>query len=248
MKTVDFLPARYHENDLRRKATAWRYVLVLMFGGAIGAATFGQFAIKRTVRLQLAELRAQHQAASGVKETAAMLEKELRWTEEISALYTYLRHPWPRTQLLACVARSLPESVAINELRIHQDDSRSGARSAVRTLPIVEGESKISPASRDLQELRGANDSTPTVIHIRGTARDAVELNEYVAALGFYPIFKSAKLTSLEAVNDDVEHMPDGKHELPAKLFQFDILITVLPGHGIPGGPTAPLAEATTEA
>lgn len=243
MKKVDFLPARYHENDVRRKATIWRYVLLLTFGGIICAATFGQLAIKHGVRSQLAALRGQHQSASGVKEAATVLDQELRQTEEVAELYTYLRHPWPRTQLLAYVTSPLPDSVVIHEIRIHQQDERADARGVAPALPAAKDEAQLSPAKRDLQGLRSANDSKPTVIQVSGSARDAVELNNYVAALSLSPLFKSAKLTSLEAANERQEEAVQGNERAKTSTSHFDVLITVLPGYGTPRGPTEPLVR-----
>ena len=42
MKNIDFLPDRYQERDLKRKATLWQYALLLGFGSVLLAATLGQ--------------------------------------------------------------------------------------------------------------------------------------------------------------------------------------------------------------
>lgn len=245
MKTVDFLPTRYHENDVRRKATAWRYMLLLTFGGAILAATFGQLAVKRSVQVSLDELRSQHREAAAIKETATQLEGELLQTEEIAALYTYLRHPWPRSQLLAQVTRSLPETVVIGELEISRRVDSAGTNTGRPTPPVLDNNtSGASPAKQDLQGLRDANDDKPTVLFITGTASDPVALNHYVAALGLVPLFESAKLTSLEAINVPGEEPSGAVETVERVVSQFEVVIRVRPGYGVSGGPTAPMPAA----
>ena len=243
MKTIDFLPSRYHENDVRRKATLWRFVLLLSFGGVICAATLGQLAIKRSVRAHLDKLRAQHRVAAETKERVAELEKELMEVEEVAELYIYLRHPWPRTQLLSQVTQGVPESVVIAELEINQR-GRGGSSARSRPAPPVAAPeaSEISPAQRDLQGLRGANDKRPTFIHLTGTATDPRALNDYVTKLSESPLLQSAKLTSLEALSTPAESEQESQQTRPATS-RFEVLISVLPGYGVPGGPSTPLDQ-----
>jgi len=241
MKTIDFLPTRYHENDVRRQAILWRWILMLSFGGVIGAATLGQLAIKRGVRADLDKLRAQHRAAAETKEQVAALEKELKQVEEVAELYIYLRHPWPRTQLLAQVTKGLPESVVIAELEISHRARGAGANQPRPGPPdSAEQATDISPAKRDLQGLRGANDERPTFIHITGTAKDPVALNAYVASLSESPLLQSAKLTSLEVVNAGLEEQSPRTNVATSR---FEVIISVLPGYGLPGGPSTQLAQ-----
>ncbi|MEO8494784.1 MAG: hypothetical protein ABI614_06920 [Planctomycetota bacterium] len=57
MKNINFLPERYHERDLERKAAIWQYAILLGFGSLLLAATIGQLAIKRSLQASLAELK-----------------------------------------------------------------------------------------------------------------------------------------------------------------------------------------------
>jgi Tfp pilus assembly protein PilN len=242
MKNIDFLPSRYHENDARRQAMLWRWILLLSFGGVIGTATLGQLAIKQSVQSELDKLQAQHHKAAETKERVAVLEKELTQVEEVAELYIYLRHPWPRTQLLAQVTRDVPESVVISELEISQRGDNNGGNQPRATPPAATNEAAdISPAKRDLQGLRGANDKKPTFIHITGTATDPAALNAFVARLGESPLLKSARLTSLEAVRPLDEAAPGGSDA--KAVSRFEVVITVLPGYGAPGGPATLLAQ-----
>ena len=108
MKNIDFLPDRYQERDLKRKATLWQYALLLGFGSVLLAATLGQFVMKRSLQASLAELKQGRIETNLKRERVQLLKQQLGNTEPVAALFTYLQHPWPRTQLIARITDALP--------------------------------------------------------------------------------------------------------------------------------------------
>jgi len=230
MKNIDFLPERYHERDLKRKAAIWQYALLLGFGGLLLAATLGQFAIKRSLRASLAELKEPRIHTKLKRGSVELLKQQLGNTEEVAALYTYLRYPWPRTQLLAKITESLPESVFLEAVDILEQPLN---RSVLASSEARDGGSGATPAASDLAQLRGDHDATQLVVRIRGTVGDTEALNEYVRQLGNVTLFRSVSLNSLQS--------KASRGETPRS--EFEVNVTVQPGHGQPGGPIGPLVK-----
>jgi len=230
MKNIDFLPERYRERDLKRKAAIWQYALLLGFGGLLVAATLGQLAIKRSLRASLAELKQSRIDTNLKRESVALLKQQLGSSEEIAALYTYLRHPWPRTQLLAKVTELLPESVVLEGIEILEQKQNDSSLALSET---GDGVSGATPAAADLAQLRGDQDATQLVVRIRGTVEDPAALNEYVRQLGNVTLFRGVSLGSLQS--------KASRDETPRS--EFELNVTVRPGHGQPGGPNEPLAK-----
>lgn len=230
MKNINFLPERYHERDLKRKAAIWQYALLLGFGSLLLAATIGQFAIKRSLRASLAELKASRIDTDVKRGRVELLKRKLGSSEEIAALYTYLRHPWPRTQLLAKITELLPESVVLEGIEI-LEQRPNGSSSAFSE--SSDGASGTTPAAADLAQLRGGLDAVQLVVRVRGTVEDTAVLNDYVRQLGLVTLFRRVSLDSLQAKSSSDEKARSA----------FELNVTVRPGHGQPGGPTEPLAK-----
>jgi Tfp pilus assembly protein PilN len=230
MKNIDFLPERYRERNLKRKAAIWQYALLLGFGGLLMAATLGQLAMKRSVRASLAELKQSRIETNLKRESVALLRQQLGSSEEVAALYTYLRHPWPRTQLLVKITELLPESVVLEGIEILEQKPNDASPALSET---GDGVSGATPAAADLAQLRGDQDATQLVVRIRGTVEDPAALNDYVRQLGDVTLFRGVSLGSLQA--------KAARDATPRS--EFELNVTVRPGHGQPGGPSEPLAK-----
>lgn len=229
MKNIDFLPERYRERDLNRKATIWQCALLAGFGGLLLAASFGQLAMKRSLQSELHELEPSRIDANLKRERVEILKQRLGSSEEIAALYTYLRHPWPRTQLIVSITQSLPECVVLEGVEIleQQPDRSPFARSEGQ-----DGANSPTSAGADLAELRDQHDASQLVVRIRGTVDDTSELNDYVRQLGEVPLFRNVSLSSLQS--------QASPNRTPRSAFELNVIVR--PGHGQPGGPMAPLA------
>lgn len=230
MKNINFLPERYHERDLKRKAAIWQYAILASFGGLLLAATLGQLAMKRSLQASLRELEPTRIEVKLKRERVQLLQQQLNSTEEVAALYTYLRHPWPRTQLLAKITESLPECIVLEGIEILE---QSPNRSSFGGPEAGDGTSDATPAGADLRQLRDQHDATSLVVRIRGTVDDTGALNEYVRHLGEVPLFRSVSLSSLQSQTL--------RNETTRSAFELNV--TVRPGHGQPGGPSGPLAR-----
>ncbi|MBC8356506.1 MAG: hypothetical protein H8E66_31380 [Planctomycetes bacterium] len=235
MKNIDFLPERYRERDLKRRAAIWQYALLFGFGGVLLAATIGQFAMKRSLQTSLSELKESRIATNVKRERVKLLKQQLGETDEIAALYTYLRHPWPKTQLIVLITESIPDSVVLEGVEVLDEAPQ---RSFLINSETQGRQSAESPAAADLAVLRGDHDSTQLIVRVRGTVDDTAALNGYVQQLSEVPLFRSVSLSSLQATGSPQEQ--SSRDKSPRSSFELNVIVR--PGHGQPGGPTGPIA------
>jgi hypothetical protein len=208
------------------------------------AAIVGQRGLHRRVEAELAQVNAQFIATQGQSVQLSAMEQALAARRTEAELLTYLRHPWPRTQILAKVFESLPDTIVLSRVRV-QRDVIPGANSAVAagTTPAAaeaaaQAEAKLSPAERDFNKLRNETDATQTVVLLDGTSEDDTMLHVYLGTLAASGLFSNAELTSLESGDHSAEH----NHA------RFTARVIVRPGYGQRGGPTtAPEKRASPE-
>ncbi len=240
MKTIDFLPTRYHEQKAKRKTKVWRLLLLVVFGGICAATAFGQYRLRQSVVQQLNDVESTHKVAVAANNRFDNLQTELQKIRADAELYTFLRHPWPRTQILRAVTKPLPESIALTELQVQSQRERvrrseSQPRNRRRD-ESTEEQPKMLPARQDLQQMREEFAAARTFVHLTGLTTDTVALHKYVADLSSAKLFSKAELLSLESI--DQEHQD--------RVSEFDVRLIVLPGYGLPNGP-AKTAKAKAE-
>jgi hypothetical protein len=145
-------------------------------------------------------------------------------------LITYLRHPWPRTRILAAVVAPLSADLRFEELEI-RCEAPAGVRLATRLSPAAREEEErrlaaLAPPARDLSRLRDQCDPAQTVVTITGLTSNSAALHEYVGALDRDDLFAEVRLESIGA--DPSE---------PSSI-RFRVSLVVRPGYGQPGGPS----------
>src|SRR5258706_14981392 len=100
MKNIDFLPEIYRHRRALRHARLWWAGVAVLFSLAIGGTAATQWLFRRAIATQIAMVEPQYAAALQQDAQSAALQVKLAEAEELAGLYLYLRHPWPRTQLL----------------------------------------------------------------------------------------------------------------------------------------------------
>jgi hypothetical protein len=233
MQEIDFLPAQYRQKHVRRQWQPWRIVVVVAFVVLLVAAVLSQQNRKRQAERELAAIMPQYELAVSRNRRLAEIQAQLSTARNAAELFTYLRHPWPRTQLLAALWAPLPEAVTLRELKITPEMPQGRAQSQRRSRTKSEAEdgelAKLPPAVRDLKRLRDECDTTQTVVLISGMTSESAALHRYLGELGRASLFTKADLDSLESAEND-----------PAGTLQFRATLVVRPGYGQPGGPTIP--------
>ena len=231
MQEIDFLPAEYRRQHARRQQQPWRVLVVLVFLGILGAASFAQSRLRRRVESELDAIGPTRATATERQTQLVQLQTQLATSRARADLITYLRHPWPRTQLIRAVLAPLPEAVTLKTLRI--DRQVAPGRQAVTQLSRVARESeqaeldRLGPAGRDLVRLRAECDETSIHVSIGGVASQSAAVHDYLSELGRANLFLKAELRSLEA--DPGEN---------AGQLRFEAAIVVRPGYGQADGPT----------
>ncbi|MEE8452856.1 MAG: hypothetical protein V3R99_13105 [Thermoguttaceae bacterium] len=235
MQDIDFLPDQYRRKNRRRQSQPSRIGIIVAFAALLIGAVSLQYYQRRQAQRQLAELLPQYDLAMSQNEQLAEISGRLRATVASAQLFTYLRHPWPRTQLLDALLAPLPEEITFERLQIVGGVPPSLA--AARRQSTADNRAKeaeiaaLPSAARDLRQLRDQFDAMETIVHLSGTTTRSSALHGYLSELGNAPLFSAVELESIESL------------EAEPNTLQFDAAVVVRPGYGQPGGP----ATSTTD-
>ena len=238
MHDIDFLPAQYRQQNLRRQSQPWRIVVVLAFVALLVGAGYSQQHRHGRVEADLKAIQPQYQEAIQRQERLAEMQTRLFPVRASAELIAFLRHPWPRTQLLAAVVGPLPEEITLEQLDIRQvtETKTFERRDAEKD---EKEQASLPPAARDLELLREECNDARTVVVLLGRTRASAAVHEYLSQLAGHALIAKVELESMENVD---------RGEVGTLEFQATLLVRR--GYGQPGGPAAPanpeeLAEAT---
>ena len=226
MQDIDFLPSDFKRRRTNRHGRSWQ---LLLAGAAIGlllVVAVGQTRALRHVEDRLAQIEPQRQLLDAQQSQLAELREQLTEMEAQAALISYMRHPWPKTQLLAATLRSLPDEVIFD--RIYVGHERLSGQPQRRRTGDTEAEdlTNAEPAVRDMRLLQQEYDSAVVAVDLEGMTTDGIKLHRYLDGLNDVPLLNKVELHSLESTNDE----SDAK-------FRFAARLTARPGFGQPGGP-----------
>jgi len=232
MYSIDFLPDDYHRQASDRRLHVWLAILLTVFGGFVGIVGLQQHLMWQNLERQFQVIQIPFSQAELANQRVAELREQLAEANDLAELYTYLRHPWPRTRILATLIEALPPEISLSEVTIERVELDGAGkdqrrRTPTRASPDAETETKPLTVRRMLDELRHELDATSTVVHARGVTTDNSALHRCIAALNDSWLFTKVQLESLDSMED--EHAP--------RSATFEISLEVLPGYGQPGGP-----------
>jgi Tfp pilus assembly protein PilN len=234
MQDIDFLPIDYRQQHVQRRSQPWQIVVVLVFGLLVAVAALGQYHHKRRTEAELAAVLPQYDTAVRENRRLGEIQSQLHEARATAELLTYLRHPWPRSQLLAAVVAPLPDEITFNSVSIGREKSplRASGEMPPRPDKVAEEEAaaKLTPAQRDLKHLREECDKTRTVIHISGVTNDNAALHRFLGSLTKCDLFAKA----------DLESLGGGADTKGDAAMQFRLTLVVSPGYGQPNGPAQP--------
>ncbi|MBN1396024.1 MAG: hypothetical protein JW959_13460 [Pirellulales bacterium] len=240
MQDVDFLPIEYREKYQRRQSQPWQLVAAAAIVGLVAAAAVGQRLHLRRAEAELATIAPTYEAAVKLQNRLAEEDKKLDRATARAELIAYLRHPWPRTQLLAALLAPLPEEIAFQQVEIIRDRSPAASSNAVSSRTETneeENRDSLAPAERDMEKIRRRIDPMQTVVVLTGTAKDSAALHRYLSELDNANLFDKAELDSLSGAEDGEQ----------GASVRFRAVLAVRPGYGQPGGPEREIAESKKE-
>jgi len=229
MQHVDFLPVEYRQQHLQRQSRPWQLIAVAAFAALVGAAAVLQHQRRTRLEQVLAEVEPQYESIMRQDQELGETQTRLKTAESSAQLLTYLRSPWPRTQILAALLDALPEPVTLQQLQI-ANELLSNQREP-ETRPRAERKTdetrqkRLAPAAQDLKQLRDESDRQRTVVHLSGIAQQSEALHEYLESIGKNSLFSKVDLESLE----NVPGAGGGVH--------FSATLRVRPGYSQPDGP-----------
>jgi Tfp pilus assembly protein PilN len=233
MKTIDFLPDIYRQREALRRARVWWGLVVLLFGGTIGAAASAQGLLRHSLHRQLDDLQSQFSTAQDQVRELTELQAQTLKAAQAANLYTYLEHPWPRTQLLAEVVRPLPDSIHLLHIHIREEELPKVVTPAGPRRPAQPDQdpAKRPGAEQDLTKLQEEIDLRQTAIELEGRTADVSRLHQYVADVSRSPLIADARMGKLETSS--------GKSQ---EETHFSVRLIVRPGYGQRGREGAPQA------
>jgi hypothetical protein len=232
MQDIDFLPIEHRIKRERRKAQPLQLAITATVIGMVSAAAMIQHQRWIHVRKELTSITPAYQQAVQMEEKLVEVKKRLDRSRAQAELCTYLRHPWPRSQLLSALITPLPDSVAFQGVQIFREpraplspdvdpsrDEKQGGE---------ENRGSSTPSERDLKKLHDMLDPMRTFVVLDGTVAGSSVLYHYLGGLDETDYFENARLDCLNRLNEGSES------------YQFRATLTVRPGYGQPGGPERP--------
>ncbi len=217
MIQIDFLPEEYRRRRRLRHARLWWGVVAGVFGLAVTAATVVQGGVYWAVTRQYEALEADYRSAHNLDQELAALDAQIASARESANLYSLLRTPWPKTQLLAALSAPLSPSLHWSEIHLREVPLAASPTTAPSE---PENPAALPPAVADHKLLENSERSRETVIEIIGIAKQLEPLHAYVDALERTPLLRRAELRSLETQPND-----RGSSE-----FRFTLVVYVRPG------------------
>jgi hypothetical protein len=234
MHDIDFLPVEYRQKHARRQSQPWQAVVAIAIVSLVAAATLIQHYRRHSVQNELAVITPAYDAAVQQQNWLAEAQKRLKSAKACAELYTYLRHPWPRTQLLSALVTPLPETITLQQIQILREAPATASPTEIRPPVDQKAEEErlksLAPAQRDLAKLTGRLDPLQTVVVLTGTATEIAALHRYIGNLDATDIFDKAELDCFNSIDNSKS----------GAVLQFRAVLAVQPGYGQPGGPTGP--------
>jgi len=251
LRDLDFLPAKERAERARRRETPWRFAVVVVFAIAASITAVRQTGIRKQLLVDLEAARQRFQEVQERVVGLEQLEAELKLARQRAELFTFLRHPWPRSQLLGTVIAPLPPSIALTKLKFTYEpiprpvgapapaaaqaappDAQTLAAQLESSDPLV----VIEVLNDDLNRLREEYHSQRGVVTLSGSTTNVPHLHAYIAELASSRLLATPQLESVLANESE---------ETPLK--QFGARLQVIAGLGQPGGPQHPTLDSNDQ-
>lgn len=244
VKQIDFLPDKFRHAVRRRRASYWRVLVVFMFMGVFAAAAWGLQAVRSGVRREFEQTNVRYTAAQAQENLLKNREARLAELRAYADLVTFLRHPWPRSQLLEQLFAPLPDTVIIDKVHLANEQRPVAAGDAAAAPGEAANEAApAKTASTDLTELRKSVEANEVIVHLEGTTVDQPQLHAYLQRLKEGKMFRRADVESIEVARTE----GGAAGVVAADASRFTARIVVRAGWGLPDGPSLDELTAASE-
>lgn len=227
--SVDFLPAHYRERSTKRRTDLWRLGVVAVLGSVVAGTALAAHRLHCQAQTELATVDSLHGHSNATTKKVAELQAQLQPLQARAELLTYLRFPWPKSQILAAVVGPLPREITLVRLHVLRENNDKVARQEPARAPQAAAAASAAPKVTDLERLRSECDPQKCVVQLAGTVTEPTALYEYLGRLNDLGLFERVELGPVE------QAAGQGPISFTARL-------TLRPGYGQPGQPlpTAP--------
>jgi hypothetical protein len=236
MQTIDFLPEHYRERRKQRRVRWWWALIVCMFGGIVAVTASLQWLNVQRIKRELQLLETQCAAFRQLDQQLLEIETKVSALSHSANLYTFLKHPWPKTQVLAAIAKPLPQELQLSSVRITESLVAKPIKPASPESQVAEPPPAPHPAVADLRQLHDAHESQRLVVVVEGSAKEVEALHSYLESLARHPLIAEARLNSMETRKFETH-----------SLVVFQLQLTITAGHGLSDGPAGALSPAFTQ-
>lgn len=229
---LDFLPASYRQQTVRRRDRRWRAAVVVGGFVLLAASWIYRAYDHRAARHNFEMLTSAHEAAVGTQAAWDDARQKLELANLEAALVTYLKHPFTTSQTISAIVGPMPESLRLTEIKIVREmlrtpEAHAPPRQSLGGAADV-AELRLPAAQADLNRLREEYDNQQIVVLISGDALDGEALHGYIRRLSESDVFVRAELTSLQRDSTT----PADRDERS----RFEARAVMRPGIGQPGG------------
>ena len=228
MYQIDFLPEEYRHQRTARRQQFRRLVLLAVAAGGLMSVSFLLHIRRVQLQQELDLVEPVHSALCAQTKQWNTLQTHLQSVRAMAELLAYLRHPWPRTQILTQLVEPLPESLIVEQISIDRQTPENQPPPRPMSRNEQEAEkarlAAMPPATRDRRRFQQECDPMQTIVRLGGRALDAAALHQYLAALEKSQLFHKVHLVNLEKSGD-------------REGLQFQVRLIVRPGYGQAGGP-----------
>ena len=198
-QSVDFLPASYHEEQVRVKRSIWRKCTLVVVLAMIVLGTFRHRDVQK--ELQEQSRRAQENAKNMAAElmNPAELRQQIHVLQVRANLMSYLRIGVPPTLLVSSVTNNLPAYISLTKIEsTYESDTASQSRANKRKRDGKESSKNRLAEEKDLEQLSEETKNSDVFVTVRGIAPDDVAISQYLAALNKTNVFNEVKLKSID--------------------------------------------------
>jgi hypothetical protein len=229
MRDIDFLPIEHQRERRQQRSQTVQIAAVAVICALTAATALMQDRRRHYVQDELAVIAPAYDAAVRRKAQMNELENQRCIAKADAELYTYLRHPWPRTQLLAALIAPMSDGISLQQVQIVREPPETSTDKNGEEVKIG---LPIS-AQRDLARFRNQMDAVPTTVVLTGTTAETSMLYRYLNDLESVGFFEKADL-------DWIKNIDNGRG---GGVVQFRAIVTVVPSYGLPRGPRGPIEK-----
>jgi Tfp pilus assembly protein PilN len=214
---------------------------VLGLGASVIPLAAYQFIAHLAVVTSLVQVEPGHIAAVQQSQKLDKITKDLEIARGQAALFAWLGHSWPRSQILAKIHEPLPDSMRLTDVKLTvETKTPTGVAATGRSRAQRRGaEPAETPpedgkqAERDWRKLAERVQEQEEVVTLAGVSVDTTAPHTYVAKLRQSGLFAKSELKSLESVAGE-----------NAKTQKFEIRLVLAPGHGKSESKAKPAQQA----